>query len=251
MFVALRSLFFPSRYWQVIQYISLVRPDAEGEEQPYGDYLTTTFGSEFPWLDPEGFSTETTGGHGSHTAGTAAGTTITFPVQLEACARGEELGCLGGCLDSNTIEDLTSDFIFDPDTLCPRFDCDGYGKSLNNCLDDDTADMLTRNGGVAPGAKLAIFDVSLDGTFVWAELALNGLWEATSETGCKVHSNSWGGTGICTVDDQAVSFDQYMYEVGAARTQHEYAWGAGRLDHPTGMLLFVRLRPLIVSSTLV
>lgn len=200
----------------MIQYISLVRPDAEGETQPYGEYLTTASGSEFPWLDPEGFSTETSGGHGSHTAGTAAGATITSPVQLEPCTGGDELGCLGGCLDSDTIDYLTSDSMFDPDTLCPRFDCDGYGENLNNCLDDDTVEMLTTHGGVAPGAKLSIFDVSLDGAFVWAELALNGLWEAARETSCKIHSNSWGGTGVCTVDDLAVSFDEYMYEVGAA-----------------------------------
>lgn len=224
--------FFSSDYSQVIQYISLVRPDAEGEEQPYGDYFTTTRGSAFPWLDPEGFSTEETGGHGSHAAGTAAGATITSPAQLEACTGGDELGCLGSCLDSSDIDNLTSDLVFDPDTLCPRFDCDGYGKSLGNCLDDDTAYLLTTNGGVAPGAKLAIFDVSLDGTFVWAELALNGLWEAVNETGCKVHSNSWGGTGVCTVDDLAVSFDEYMYEVG-----YSMIFPGDRLDHLTGMLL--------------
>lgn len=159
-----------------------------------------------------GFATEFRGGHGSHTAGTAAGAILDSAEELE-CGDGEELGCLGGCLESSVLDQLvanTSALHFD--AFCPAHGCDGFVSDL--CLDDGL-EMLSANGGVAPGAKLAVFDVIPDnGMAVWANLAGNGLWEAAEETGTMVHSNSWGTVDLsCEVDTMSIAFDTYMYEV--------------------------------------
>ena len=45
----------------------------------------------------------------------------------------------------------------DLDRLCPRYDCDGLGEEY--CLDDDEGSTLAAHGGIARGAKLAIFDI--------------------------------------------------------------------------------------------
>lgn len=201
------------RITQIVQYISLIRQDVAGDAQPYGDYYTTNNGQQFPWYSAEGFATETPGGHGSHTAGTAAGATLTSPVEIGTCSGDDELGCVGSCLNTSYVETLTSNLVINVDTLCPKFDCDGRGDALDSCLSDDTVETLTAHGGVASGAQLSIFDVSADGISVWAELALNGLWDAANDTGCVVHSNSWGADGDCTVDTSSVAFDRYMYEV--------------------------------------
>lgn len=98
------------------------------------------------------------------------------------------------------------------ETFCPAHDCDGVDTSL--CF-DDPLEMLPMSGGVAPGAKIAVFDViSDDSLAVLSFLAENGLWDAVENTGAKVHSNSWGTTELsCEVDSLSVAFDTYMYEV--------------------------------------
>ena len=153
------------------------------------------------------------GGHGSHTAGIAAGLILESPEEVE-CGDGEELGCLGGCFDSDVLDAMVEDTAaVDIEVFCPAHDCDGFETDL--CLDDGL-EMLTNNGGVAPGAKISVFDVvSDDSLSVWAFLAENGLWEAAEETGCKVHACSWGTTDLnyCEVDAFSVAFDTYMYEV--------------------------------------
>lgn len=174
------------------------------------------FYPEVFWCVPvrsPGFATEFEGGHGSHTAGTAAGVMLDSPDELE-CGDGEELGCLGGCFDSDVLDAMVEDTTeVDIEVFCPAHDCDGFESDF--CLDDGP-EMLAANGGVAPGAKISVFDViSDDSLTVWAFLAENGLWEAAEETGCKVHSNSWGTTELnCEVDAFSVAFDTYMYEVG-------------------------------------
>ena len=166
-----------------------------------------------------GFGTEISGGHGSHTAGTAAGVMLDSPAELTGCSADEELGCVGGCFESTDLDEMAANDEVDLSTLCPAQDCDGWGGSALPCLANDPVETLTTHGGLAPGAKIAVFDVvAEDGLLVWASLALNGLWDAVEDTGCKVHSNSWAGEAICQVDYMSVEFDGYMYEVGLRNT---------------------------------
>ncbi|CAN0545123.1 unnamed protein product, partial [Ectocarpus sp. 12 AP-2014] len=68
-------------------------------------------------------------GHGTHTAGSAAGATLNDPAETITCSGDETLGCVGGCIDeSETTDDLVSSAIQmalpDLDRLCPMYGCD-------------------------------------------------------------------------------------------------------------------------------
>lgn len=186
----------------------MVREDYAGS--PYGETFGTQNGGVFSWYDEPGFGLDMEAGHGTHTAGSAAGSTLATPAETVTCEAGSEVSCVGKCLTTAEATAAAADNLLTWDTLCPQFDCDGAGGA---CLSDDVSETLTDNGGIARGAKIAVFDVSIDGTAVWASLAGNGLWNATEGTGCMVHSNSWGGDLNCNIDSETASFDQYMYEV--------------------------------------
>jgi len=177
-------------------------------------YLTVGFVTTPHYMRSPGFATEFEGGHGSHTAGTAAGAILDSPPELD-CGEGEELSCFGGCFESAVLNDAATNAEFNIKTFCPAFDCDGLGDGHPLCF-DDAVETLTTNGGVAQGAKISVFDViSDDSLLVYAFVAENGLWDAVEKTGCKVHSNSWGTTGAtCATDVFTVAYDGYMYEVG-------------------------------------
>lgn len=158
-------------------------------------------------------------GHGSHTAGSAAGATLASPARTQNCAaaasssssssstpiddidsnyniRNAELSCVGGCIDpENSLEDTGEegegdDLVpsweedvyghapFDPidlDRLCPKYhDCTD-GENAKLCLGGDPAATLTEHGGIARGAKLAIFDALKPGTALGIALAGNGV----------------------------------------------------------------------------
>ena len=89
----------------------------------------------------------------------------------------------------------------------------GCSDSINDvCLGDDVSKILADHGGMAQGAKLAIFDIFLD-IFGLADTAGNGLWEACLDTGCKLHSNSYGSDGLCTLSPMEPEYDDFMYKV--------------------------------------
>lgn len=186
----------------------MVREDYAGS--PYGETFGTQNGGVFSWYDEPGFGLDMEAGHGTHTAGSAAGSTLATPAETVTCEAGSEVSCVGKCLTTAEATAAAADNLLTWDTLCPQFDCDGAGGA---CLSDDVSETLTDNGGIARGAKIAVFDVSIDGTAVWASLAGNGLWNATEGTGCMLHSNSWGGDLNCNIDSETASFDQFMYEV--------------------------------------
>ena len=125
---------------------------------------------------------------------------------------------MGGCISNNlfsNVDDLGSSysqmyFQTDLDRLCPSFDCGGYEEEV--CLGDDIDDTLTDHGGMAQGAKFAIFDVFV-GVYGYSHLAGNGMWVACLEAECKVHSNSYGGDTLCEMSETAVSHDDFMYNV--------------------------------------
>lgn len=196
-----------------------MREDYAGS--PYDEEVfSTTGGRVYSWYDEPGFGLDMEAGHGTHTAGSAAGSTLATPAETVTCETGSEVSCIGKCLTTAEATEAASDNLLTWDTLCPQFDCDGGAGS--SCLSDDVAETLTDNGGIARGAKISVFDVSIDGTAVWASLAENGLWDATEGTGCMLHSNSWGGDADCNIDSETVAFDQYMYEVSRCcwRTQN-------------------------------
>lgn len=157
------------------------------------------------------FDGDDAAGHGTHTAGTAAGSTLNSPAETVECDAGLELSCVGGCFDpTESTDDLVTYYmqVSDLDRQCPMFGCDA---DSGLCLGDDVAETLTENGGMAQGAKLAIFDVSAAGAD--AEVLAqpgNGLWEPCLEAGCKIHSNSWGSS-ICVTGPDNILYDEFMY----------------------------------------
>ncbi|CAN0565817.1 unnamed protein product, partial [Ectocarpus sp. 12 AP-2014] len=148
---------FPDRR-KVIQYINLVKSDDIAE--PNDEYFTSDGGNQFPWLPADEFEYDYKAGHGTHTAGSAAGATLNNPAELVTCPPGKVVSCVGGCIDeTGQNDDLVEPYreLVDLDRLCPAFGCDDMENPA--CLSDDVSETLTNNGGVAQGAKLAIFDV--------------------------------------------------------------------------------------------
>ena len=181
--------------------------------------MTTSQGNKVYWFSADPFEQDYVAGHGTHTAGSAAGATLTTPAQPVNCSDTYVLSCAGGCIDGNSSssdDDLVSSYhqnyrTTDIDRICPMFGCDDSITEV--CLGDDVSRTLTDHGGMAQGAKLAIFDIFF-GPYVLSDYAGNGLWEACMDAGCKLHSNSFGGDGMCTLTSMEVEYDNFMYEVG-------------------------------------
>lgn len=200
---------------QIIQYINLIKSDQEPGE--YGYSFITSAGERFPWLGASDFGEDDVIGHGTHTAGSVAGAALGTPSEAESCSGSDVLGCVGGCISTAASDDdlLSSEeqaLFVDLDRLCPSFDCGGYPEEI--CLGDDVDETIIEHGGMAQGAKLAIFDIFYD-DFGLGSLAGNGVWEACLEAGCKIHSNSYGGDNLCEMSETDVYYDDFMYNVSA------------------------------------
>lgn len=129
-----------------------------------------------------------------------------------------------------TWESSYASALFPPanlDRLCPRYDCDGLDEAF--CLSDDEDVTLAEHGGVARGAKLAIFDLLDDYGGIGIELAGNGIWEPAMEAGSKLHSSSWGGLYECQYTPTDVVYDSFMYNVRAEASRLMYGIGAEQL----------------------
>lgn len=170
-------------------------------------------------MPTEGFAADDETGHGTHVAGTVAGAIESSSSTLVDCD-GEEMGCAGKCLGSDTSDD---DDIWSPpiDRLCPLFDCEGATKD-SQCLSDDVAKTLVDHGGMAQGAKLAVMDIFFE-NWSYGDLIGSGLYEASAPTGARIHSNSWGVDSRCEVDLLNIAYDEFMYEVGV-RTKFIIYW---------------------------
>lgn len=158
------------------------------------------------------FGEDERAGHGTHTAGTAAGSTLTSPAETTTCDAGYDLSCVGACIDVTYLTDdlvsFTSQYLgFDLDRQCPLFWCD---EDNDLCLGDEVGVTLAENGGMAQGAQLAIFDIAAGEDFLFIDPG-NGLWEPCLEAGCKIHSNSWGVNGTCVPSASDIVYDEFMY----------------------------------------
>lgn len=200
---------------QIVQYINLVKPDSGSGSYEYGTEFMTADGGVFPWLSADEFEGDDAAGHGTHTAGSAAGATVDVPAETVTCSGTDVMGCVGGCVpeSSSSFDDLVSSYAqfflhTDIDRICPSLGCDDAAW----CLSDDVPETLTSNGGMAQGAKLAIFDIfHMEGGYAFS--AGTGLWEASEGTGAMVHSSSWGGDTLCQVTPFDTLYDDYMYNV--------------------------------------
>lgn len=189
-----------------MQYIRLVGDDPSGAQS---SSFTTEYGGVYPWYSDSGFGDDEEKGHGTHCAGSAAGATLYTPPRTAVCEGADRLGCLGVCLNDTYAQSLIDNDYIDWETWCEDYDCDGF--DLDACPAQNISATLAENSGMAPGAKLAIFDVSHSGEYTWGSIAENGLWESTNGTGCRLHSNSWGGDSYCSVDSECIAYDEYMY----------------------------------------
>ncbi|CAM9855742.1 unnamed protein product [Laminaria digitata] len=182
---------------------------------------TTSGGNNILWADHfyyEHFLGNEVEGHGTHTAGSALGSTRNTPADTPTTCSGTEVpGCVGGCVDVDSTswgDDLLTllpyhlGYDADIDRLCPMVDCDE--ETDERCLSDDVGQTLADHGGMAQGAKLAFFDV-FAGNVSLTSFVGNGLWEPCLEAGCKIHSVSIGADTECAVAARDVVFDDFMY----------------------------------------
>ncbi|CAM9966840.1 unnamed protein product [Scytosiphon promiscuus] len=183
-------------------------------------YSTSSYTTSFTG----GFYKDTIGGHGTWTAGCAAGS-ISCGATTQATCCGDELpGCAGGCIEASGLDSMLENGVFDLDLYCPMYDCDGTTDlALSYCLSDDPVETLHQNIGVAPGAKIAVFDVSYTGEDVGSEYAGNLVWESAVATGAKIHSNSWSADTFCEFTEIDLMYDTYMYE----NPEHLIVFSAG------------------------
>lgn len=158
-------------------------------------------------------------GHGTHTAATAAGSTLTTPAETVTCdpSRSQVLGCGGGCItptgsssNSSDASDNDSDEV-SINRLCPMFGCEGAATE-EQCLGDDVSETLSDHGGMAQGAKIAVMDIFFK-DYSYGDLAGNGLWEACLSAGCRIHSNSYGVDKRCELSSMDLAYDDFMYNV--------------------------------------
>lgn len=217
------------RVTQVVQYMELFKTPNSSQTSVYSDsfyYYSEIYETMTPNSTAR-YDQDVPDGHGTHTAGTAAGAMVAD--HLKACPAGQVSGCVGKCL---TIEEATKPRdggAFDLDTRCPAFGCAENGSEhTSGCLSNDATRNVEQSGGVARGAKLAVFDVSGGGQWRSMEVG-NDLWAVSAETGAKVHSNSWGmADAWCAFGEWDVQYDAFMYEVSGPRGKYgleRTAWG--------------------------
>ena len=184
---------------------------------PFGNSLTdsTTSSTSTPYSFTGGFYRDTVNGHGTWTAGAAAGAISEGAgVAGEECHGDDLPGCAGGCISASAVDENLDNGIFDLETLCPMHECDGEGFSYSYCLGDDPVETLHQHGGVAPGAKISVFDGAYTGLGeVWALFGGNHVWASATGTGARIHSNSWGLRTLCQQTEAESLYDTFMYEV--------------------------------------
>ena len=118
-----------------------------------------------------GFHKDKKEGHGTHVASTACGSTSQGSPFVTQNCRGTDAfpACAGGCVSTSGAEELEANGLFDMDTFCPAYDCDGTSANSSSCLGEDMLQTLVDHRGVAPGAKITFFYASFHGGSLIAE----------------------------------------------------------------------------------
>ncbi|CAM9857304.1 unnamed protein product [Pylaiella littoralis] len=184
----------------------------------YSTYSSTSSSTSSPYSSASftgGFHKDNVGGHGTWCAGIAAGSISAQPgVPEENCHGDESPGCVGGCVLTSEVDEMLNNGIFDLDLFCPMYDCDGDADTAYSyCLSGDPAETLYQNSGAAAEARIAVFDVAYSHTGPYfVDFGGNLVWESATETGAKIHSNSWGGFSFCELTDSEYLYDTFMYE---------------------------------------
>eukprot|EP00904_Undaria_pinnatifida_P011000 jgi/Undpi1/702/HiC_scaffold_10.g04166.m1 len=208
------DFFFDPERRKIIQYINLIKSDAVPGS--HGSSFMTSGGDQHPWIPAYHFEEDDVEGHGTHVAGSAAGAMLTTPAETSTTCSGTEVpGCVGGCVDPDDAP-----FGADLDSLCPMLGCDD--TTDERCLSDEVSQTLADHGGMARGAKLAIFDVGVGGKLFFS-LVGSDLWQPCLEAGCMIHSLSGGSDDLCEVDALDIEFDTFMHE----NPEHLLVFSAG------------------------
>eukprot|EP00904_Undaria_pinnatifida_P010989 jgi/Undpi1/701/HiC_scaffold_10.g04165.m1 len=218
------DFFFDPERRKIIQYIDLYKSVV----------LPGSHGTSSGTSGVNHFAEDDVDGHGTHVAGSAAGAMLTTPAETSTACSGTEVpGCVGGCVDLDRTswgDDLLtllpddSRLDADLDSLCPMLGCDD--TTDQRCLSDDVGQTLADHGGMAQGAKLAIFDVGGGEDFFFSHVG-SDLWQPCLEAGCMIHSMSGGGDDVCAVNALDIEFDTFMHE----NPEHLLVFAAGNDGH--------------------
>jgi hypothetical protein len=113
----------------------------------------------------------------------------------------------------------------------------GHGTHVTGTIvGDSTSSDFSRANGVAPGAKVAFYDVQRGGQAYLTMPALaTSLFPTLYKSGARVFSNSWGSTGSDTYTDKCYDVDYYTYNnpdvlvLFAAGNSGAYGSGSGKV----------------------
>ncbi|CAM9890231.1 unnamed protein product [Pylaiella littoralis] len=160
-------------------------------------------------------------GHGTHVAGIAAGKVYggweepwEESLPQEVCEDADLIrSCFGDCIEGT----VGSSCHWNPELSCPMSDCDediscdeytGYDFP---CF-GDPADEIPEASGVAPGAKLAFFDIGdADGMLIIPE-DVGDMWDAQYAAGARVMSNSWSLAMQTEPSARDVQVDEWVHD---------------------------------------
>lgn len=87
----------------------------------------------------------------------------------------------------------------------------GHGSHVCGTIAGDILSETSYNGGHAPDAKIAFYDMSVDGNSISYPTPISeNVFEVSREAGAKIHSDSWG-SGDNIYDSSCIDIDNYLY----------------------------------------